>query len=93
MSTDPSRRKLLRFAGLALASIPVVLVSHQARATTNPTKRTALKYQDTPFGDKSCATCLAFQAGKTDRAPGKCSTIPGDDEISPNGYCTAWYTL
>ena len=93
MTTNPSRRRLLKIAGIALASAPLIIASRSVSATTNPEIRTKLKYEDTPLGDQSCANCMAFIPGKTDKAPGKCQLIKGDDEISPNGYCTAWYTM
>jgi hypothetical protein len=93
MSTDLTRRKLLKNAGIALALIPIVVNVRQSYAMTNASVRAELKYQSTPLGDKSCATCLEFIAGKTDKDLGGCKVIPGDDEISPNGYCTKWNTL
>ncbi len=93
MIANLTRRKLLRTFGIALAAVPVIAVSQRAQASTNPDLRAKLKYQDTPLGDQSCANCLAFQPGKTDKDPGKCKVIPGDDEISPRGYCTGWYTM
>ncbi len=93
MSLDHSRRKLLRIAGIALASTPLLIAGRNAAGATNPEIRAKLKYQDTPLGDQSCANCMAFIAGKNDKAPGKCQLIKGDDEISPNGYCSGWYTM
>ena len=93
MTPNPTRRKLLKVFSIALASAPLLVTSQHAGATTNQELRTKLKYQDSPLGDKSCSTCMAFQPGKSEYDLGKCSSIPGDDEISPNGYCTAWYTL
>ena len=31
-----------------------------------------------------------FVPGKTPKDRGGCTFIPGDDELSPNGYCVAW---
>lgn len=93
MITNPFRRKLLKIFSIALVSAPIVVVSKQARATTNQVLRAKLKYQNAPLGDKSCSNCMAFQPGKTESELGKCSIISDDDEISPNGYCTGWYTL
>ena len=93
MNTNTSRRKLLRLAGLALAAIPVIVLSREAGAATNAALRAQLKYQDTPKNDQDCAGCLDFIAGKTDKDPGGCRLIPGDDQISPKGYCSAWNTM
>jgi hypothetical protein len=92
MKPDPSRRKLLRSATLALAAIPLVTVRSSA-AATNPALRAQLQYQDTPSGDMICATCVDFVPGPTEAALGGCTRIPGDSEISPRGYCVAWNTM
>jgi len=76
---DNSRRKLFKLGGAALAMIPVV-----AYASKNEQMRTSMKYKDSPEGDKSCANCVQFVA------PNKCKIFPGDDEVSPKGYCVAW---
>jgi hypothetical protein len=33
---------------------------------------------------------MQFVPGKTPKAMGGCNAIPGDTEISPEGYCIAW---
>ena len=86
----PSRRQFLKIGGAALALIPVVAVSGKAMAATNAAMRTSLHYQDKQNGDKRCATCMHFMPGKNPKALGGCNIIPGDTEISPNGYCVAW---
>ena len=93
MSTNLTRRRLLKTTGLAIALIPLVGMSRQARASTNAELRARLQYQDTPKDDKNCSSCLEFIPGKTDKDPGGCKKIPGDDEIAPNGYCILWNTL
>jgi hypothetical protein len=92
MTTNFSRRNLLKTAGIALALIPLSL-SRTACAKTNPALRAQLKYKDTPQGNMTCTSCLEFVPGKTDKDLGGCKVIPGDDEISPNGYCTSWNTM
>lgn len=86
----PARRQLLKMGAAALAMIPVVALSGKAMAATNAQMRAALKYQDKPSGDKTCATCMQFVPGKTAKDAGGCKVLPGDTEISPSGYCTAW---
>lgn len=93
MSTDLMRRKFLKTAGSAMVLIPLASVSRQARASTNPVLRAELHYQDFPKDNMSCTTCLEFIPGKTGKDLGRCKMIPGDDEISPNGYCTKWNTM
>lgn len=88
MSANRNRRTLLKFTGLALAA-----VMGRAEATTNAALRAKLKYRDSPNGNMSCTNCLEFIPGKTGQGPGRCNKIPGDDEISPNGYCMAWNSM
>jgi hypothetical protein len=85
-----SRRNFLKIGGSALALIPVLAVSGRASAATNAGLRAALKYQDKPNGDKECSGCMQFVPGKTPKDKGGCKIMPGDTEISPTGYCTAW---
>ena len=93
MATDPTRRRFLKTASCALASIPLVSVSQQAEATINAAARAHFRYQDYPNGNWSCSTCLDFIAGKNDTALGGCKKFPDDNEVSPEGYCVAWNTL
>lgn len=82
---NPSRRNLLKIGGFALALIPVVAI-----AAKNDTMRTSIKYTDSPDGEKRCAECSQFIPGKTPKDMGGCKILPGDTEVSPNGYCIAW---
>jgi hypothetical protein len=84
------RRRFLKLGGAVLAMIPVLAVSSRADAATNATMRAGLKYQGKPEGDKSCATCMQFVPGPTAKDLGGCKVIPGDTEISPQGYCMVW---
>jgi len=78
------RRQFLKMGGVMLAAIPIVVASGQADAATNAAMRAALKYQASPEGEKSCSNCVQFAA------PSGCNAIPGDTEISPQGYCSVW---
>ena len=84
------RRQFLKIGGAALAMIPVIVVSGRADAATNASVRTSLKYQGKPEGDKSCANCVQFVPGTSAKDLGGCKVMPGDTEISPQGYCIAW---
>ncbi len=90
MEKTTQRRQFLKMGGVALAMIPVMVVSSRSQAATNAPLRTALKYQAKPEGDKHCGNCLQFVPGASATAPGGCKVMPGDTEISPQGYCTAW---
>jgi hypothetical protein len=52
--------------------------------------RAAMKYKDSPEGDKSCSSCMQFVPGKSATDAGGCKIFPGDTEVSPKGYCVAW---
>jgi len=89
-SSQIERRQFLKLGSAALAMIPVIAFSGGAAGATNAAMRAALKYQDKPEGEKHCATCVQFVPGKTAKDKGGCKLMPGDTEISPQGYCTAW---
>lgn len=76
---DQSRRNMLKYGGLSLAMIPVV-----AMAAKNEGMRSSMKYKDSPEGDKQCSNCVQFVE------PNACKIFPGDNEVSPKGYCVAW---
>ena len=82
---DPCRRNVLKFGAAALAMIPVT-----AFAAKNEPIRKAMKYKDTPEGDKKCSGCIHFVPGKTPTDLGGCKIFAGDTEVSPNGYCKVW---
>lgn len=85
-----SRRALLKVATIAA---PLVFFTRQALASKNDAMRTALKYQDTPSGTKRCDNCLQWVPGKTPKDKGGCKILPGDTEIAPAGYCTAYVEM
>ena len=82
---DQSRRNMLKLGGVAVAMLPLA-----AFAAKNEPLRKAMKYKDTPEGDKKCSSCLQFVPGKGPKDLGGCKIFAGDTEVSPNGYCTAW---
>ena len=82
---NSSRRNLLKLGAIAIVVEPMT-----ARAAKNVPLRTAMKYKDSPEGDKQCSNCLQFVPGKTPNDLGGCKVFAGDTEISPKGYCTAW---
>ena len=85
-----TRRQFVKLGSATIAAIPLAAITTSSRAATNAQLRSSLKYQDKPNGDKDCAGCLQFVAGSSATAPGGCKLMPGDTEISPKGYCTAW---
>ncbi|MGE5471419.1 MAG: hypothetical protein ACM3X0_11530 [Bacteroidota bacterium] len=91
MSTNQIRRSLLRVGSMAV--LPLLGMSRLARAGANAALRTQFRYQAEPLGEKNCASCLEFIPGKSDTALGGCKRIPGDDQISPQGYCVLWNML
>jgi len=51
-------------------------------------KKTAVKYQDEPKGDRNCAGCRHFLPPEKGERLGACKLVEG--EISPNGWCAVW---
>ena len=86
----PGRRRFVKIGSATVMAIPLLAFTKQSLSATNAAMRSALKYQDKPSGDKDCAGCLHFVPGKNATGPGGCKLMPGDTEISPKGYCTAW---
>ncbi|HKQ26218.1 MAG TPA: high-potential iron-sulfur protein [Burkholderiales bacterium] len=85
-----ARRRMLKLGGSALAVIPLMTLIGRTYAATNAAMRASFKYQNKPKSEKACSNCIQFIRGKTAKALGGCKLYPGDTEISPNGYCTAW---
>jgi hypothetical protein len=86
-----SRRKVLKIGITALAAIPLAGIPQLASAAQNASVRKALKFQETPSGDKQCSNCVNFvlnkdKPGNNDDVNG-CKLYPGDTEIPPHGYC------
>lgn len=93
MPLDPTRRRLIKTASTALVALPLLFVARSSCARIDATGRERLHYQATPKEAMSCTSCLEFLPGADARALGGCKLLPGDDEISPDGYCTAWNTM
>lgn len=93
MSTNLTRLKFFETASIALALMPLVAISRLAMANTNTAVSAELKYQNTPKDNMSCTTCLEIVLGKTEKDLGGCKVVSGDDEISPDGYCTNWNSM
>jgi hypothetical protein len=79
-----------RFILLGSAAVAGTLLAQPAAAQTNAGLRSALKYQDQPKGEQRCNNCMHWVPGTNATAKGGCKVIPGDKEISPQGWCTAW---
>ncbi len=84
---NTTRRKFLQISAL----LPLFLTTQKAGAQTNASLRKEFQYQDKPKDDMSCSSCLEFIPGS--KKMGRCRVIPGDDEISPDGYCTKWNSM
>lgn len=90
MDTTTSRRQFIKLGGMALSAIPLMVITKNSGAATNPSMRAAMKYQDKPNGDKACASCVQFIPGKAAADLGGCKLFAGDTEVSPKGYCVGW---
>jgi len=93
MSSDLVRRRWLKTTAVAIACVPLASFAGRAKANTNAAKRAEVKYQAVPVDGKECSSCLEFVPGKGEKDLGGCKLIPGDTEISPNGYCVLWNTM
>ncbi|MCK7496347.1 MAG: high-potential iron-sulfur protein [Comamonadaceae bacterium] len=85
-----TRRIWLKLAAGAAVAAPLAALSSNAWAAKNDALRSALKYQDKPNGANQCSNCLHFVPGKTAKDAGGCKILPGDTEISPSAWCSAW---
>ncbi len=86
---ESTRRRVLAAVGGAVIA-PIALVARPAAAAQNQALRNALKYQDQPKGDQQCNKCVQWIPGKSPTERGGCKVIPGDTEIAPNGWSTAY---
>lgn len=77
-----SRRSLLRAAACAGVGLAAGAMTARRALAQQKASKQAMKYQDTPNGDKKCSECMQFEA------PASCKVVEGT--ISPNGYCIAW---
>jgi hypothetical protein len=75
-----SRRRVLTVAAGAVTGAAIVDSPKPAHAAKAPQK--AVKYQDTPKGDQSCANCALFEP------PSSCKTVDGT--VSPEGWCMVY---
>ena len=83
-----ARRRFVMMGTAALAG--GLLASRSAQAQKNDALRSALKYQEQPKGDQRCNNCLHWVPGANPSARGGCKVIPGDTQINPQGWCSAW---
>ena len=92
--TKHSRRKVIKAGVTALAVAPLIGFSRQSLAAQNAAVRAALKFQQTPNGDKQCKVCVNFIPNKdkpaNDEAINGCKLYPGDTEICPHCYCVGF---
>ena len=88
--TSPSRRSCLVKLVQVASLVPLASFTIDASAAKNDALRKSLMYQDAPKDGKQCSTCLQFVPGKSPAGKGGCKIMPGDDEISPTGWCSAY---
>jgi High potential iron-sulfur protein len=84
------RRNWLGLLIAGACGAPLLARAPQARAARNQALRNSLKYQDKPKGTERCRGCAHFIAGKSPTDLGSCRVLPGDTEISSDGYCVAF---
>jgi len=82
LSSQLSRRSLLRNVGFAAGGVAILGTTVTAnRAEAKPTQK-LVGYQDTPKGEQRCDNCSQFQA------PSSCKVVEGD--VSPSGWCKVY---
>ena len=82
LSSQLSRRSLLRNVGFAAGGVAILGTTVTAnRAEAKPTQK-LVGYQDTPKGEQRCDNCSQFQA------PSSCKVVEGD--VSPAGWCKVY---
>jgi hypothetical protein len=82
-SINKTRRTFMKIGGVAMAMIPVA-----AFAAKNDGMRAAMKYvEKSADPTKVCSGCMHFVPGSP---LGGCKLFPGDTEVHPNAFCTAW---
>ena len=85
------RRQAIKIlSGFAAGGLCLGLGQANVNAAVNEASRKALQYQPTPKGGKQCSGCIHFVPGKTPADKGGCKVIPGDTEISPAAWCSAY---
>ena len=82
--TKPATRRDLLIGAAALAGLPLLAQPRDAHAQGTLPKANA-KYQETPNGKDSCATCVYFTPGADAKAAGGCKVVAGP--ISPTAWC------
>ncbi len=84
------RREVLSTLLMTTAAVPVAFLPRRADAAKNDGLRTALKYQATPKDGNQCSMCLHWKPAGDPAAKGACAIMPGDTEIDPTGWCSAF---
>ena len=82
-SNGISRRRVLTAAvGVAGAITGAAMLGSPIPAHAAKAAQKAVKYQDTPKGEQSCANCALFEP------PSSCKTVDGT--VSPQGWCMVY---
>ena len=80
------RRHLLGGVGAVCGLLPLRARAAESRRGTVP--KAALRYRDTPLGEKSCVTCAHFLHAAAAGGAAHCTVVAG--VVQPDGYCIAW---
>ena len=91
-----TRRQLLSLSAAAVATGPVLLMTHRSagaaeapRVNPNDPQARALAYvHESPDSGKNCANCQLYK-GSSDAAWGPCTIFPGK-QVAAAGWCSAW---
>jgi hypothetical protein len=83
LSSQLSRRSLLRNVGFAAGSVAILGTTVTANRAEAKAAQKLVAYQDTPKGVQRCDNCSQFEP------PSSCKVVEGND-ISPAGWCKVY---
>jgi hypothetical protein len=83
LSSQLSRRSLLRNVGFAASGVALIATTIAANRAEAKAEQKLVAYQDTPKGAQRCDNCSQFQP------PSSCKVVEGDN-ISPAGWCKVY---
>jgi hypothetical protein len=83
LSSELSRRSLLRNVGFAASGVAVLVATVMANRAEAKAAQNLVAYQDTPKGAQRCDNCSQFEP------PSSCKVVEGDN-INPAGWCKVY---
>ena len=88
--TLASRRRFVKIGSASIVAIPLLALTGRSFAATNAAMRDCAQVPGQAQRRQGVRRLHAVRSWQDARRPGGCKLMPGDTEISPKGYCTAW---